>query len=264
MNNVDLVIVTGAGRGIGKAIAIEMSLNKKIPVLCISKSPKVSETADEINNKGGVAFCLQLDIANYDNTKEKVSEWMNGKKFKRVGLVLAASQLGDKFSINDFSLKTWDEIYRTNVLGNLAVIEGALPTMLENKFGRIVAFSGGGSAYAYPVFSAYSASKTAIVRTVENLSEILSDKGDFSVVSLAPGAVATDMLTKVRAAGGEVKTTVDISEPVNFVREFILSEKCNFSGSFVHVRDDWDKFLNNENNLLNNSIWKLRRIEPPR
>lgn len=264
MNKIDCVIITGAGSGIGKAISMEFALNKNIPVLSISKSKKSFETREEIVSKGGVADSFEIDISDYELVKRKIREWIQLKDFKKIGLVLAASQLGETFSLDDFCLKSWDECYKTNVLGNLAVLEGVLPQMLKNKFGRIVAFSGGGAAYSYPIFSAYSATKTAIVRTVENLAVLLKDKGDFAIAALAPGAVNTDMLKKVRQAGGEVKTTVDISEPVNFVSNFIFSQNCNFSGSFVHVRDDWNNYLNTDNKLINDSIWKLRRIEPPR
>jgi NAD(P)-dependent dehydrogenase (short-subunit alcohol dehydrogenase family) len=264
MNNIDCVIITGAGRGIGKAISKEFALNKNLPVLCISKSNNIEETKDTIIAEGGTAYSLKIDISDYVYTKRTIYEWIKDKKYNNIGLVLAASQLGEIFSLDDFCLKSWDECYKINVLGNLAVLEGVLPQMLKNKFGRIVVFSGGGAAYSYPIFSAYSASKTAVVRTVENLSVVLKDKGDFAIVALAPGAVDTDMLKKVKEAGGEVKTTVDISEPVKFVSDFILSENCNFSGSFVHVRDNWNNYLNTENKLINDSIWKLRRIEPSR
>jgi NAD(P)-dependent dehydrogenase (short-subunit alcohol dehydrogenase family) len=132
---------------------------------------------------------------------------------------------------------------------------------LENKFGRIVGFAGGGAAYAFPLFPAYAASKAAMVRTIENIQEDLNGKGDFAAVCLAPGANETDMLKKVRAAGATVKTTVAISEPVAFVREFLFSDNCGFKGAFVHVRDNWRDYLNS-GKKIDDQKWKLRRIEP--
>ena len=69
------------------------------------------------------------------------------------------------------------------------------------------------------------------------------------------------MLKRIRAAGGEIKTTVDINEPVSFVREFLLCANCGFKGSFVHVRDNWRDYLNS-GKTIDDSKWKLRRIEP--
>jgi hypothetical protein len=69
------------------------------------------------------------------------------------------------------------------------------------------------------------------------------------------------MLAAVRAAGAEVRTTVDIQEPVGFVLEFLAAAHCAFSGAFVHVRDDWRKLLSPEAELAPAGKWKLRRIE---
>lgn len=256
----DVVVVTGAGRGIGRSVCIELAKNN-VPLLCISKSDSVIETANLVKQYSSEADYIKVDIADFDATTVKISEWLNKHDYKKIGVVLAASVLGDKFEISGFDAKIWSEVLNVNLIGNFNVLGTLLPRMIENKYGRIVAFSGGGSAYAYPIFSAYSASKTAVVRTVENFAEALKDKGDFAIAALAPGAVETDMLKKVRSFGAEVKTTVDISEPTNFVREFIFSDKCNFSGSFVHVRDEWGNYLNSNTELSCNDMFKLRRIE---
>lgn len=258
--NLDVAVITGAGRGIGRAIAIEIA-SKGVPVFCVSKTDTVKETESIIRSNGKIAESLVLDLSDYSLTKSEIDKWIKSKNYKRIGVVLAASVLGSKFDIENFNPSEWAEVMNVNLVGNFTLLGSLLPRMIENKFGRIVAFSGGGSAYAYPIFSAYSASKTAVVRTVENMAELLKDKGDFAITALAPGAVETDMLKMVKSFGAEVKTTVDISEPVNFAKEFLLSEKCNFSGRFVHVRDIWNEYLNNDNSIDNKDIWKLRRIE---
>ncbi len=256
----DVVVVTGAGRGIGRSICIELAKNG-IPLLCISRSESVLNTEKEIRLYHNNVESMILDISDYEKTESSLKNWLSKTNYKNIGVVLAASVLGDKFDVSSFNAKEWNEVLSVNVVGNFTVLGALIPRMFENKYGRIVAFSGGGSAYAYPIFSAYSASKTAVVRTVENFAEVLKDKGDFAIAALAPGAVDTDMLKKVRSFGAVVKTTVDISEPTNFVREFLFSDKCNFSGSFVHVRDEWGKYLNSDLELINEDMFKLRRID---
>ena len=257
---IDALIVTGAGQGIGKAVALGWGI-KKIPVLCISKSQNAQGTKEEIIKAGGIVESLVLDIGDYDAVPKALSAWISGKAYKKIGVVLAAAVLDSADAAFFGSLKEWDLCFKVNVLGNLAVLNALLPSMIKNKFGRIVAFAGGGSAYAYPKFPGYSASKTAMVRTVENYHEMLKDKGDFSIVCLAPGAVETNMLRQIRSKGGEVKTLVDISEPVEFINCFLDSVSCGFSGRFVHVRDSWKDHLNTGKPMGNNSKWKLRRIE---
>lgn len=253
------IIITGAGSGIGKAAALELGKNG-FHVLCISKSGRCSDTAAQINKEGGSAESLIMDIADHALVKRKLSKWLISKKHVCLGVVLAAGILGPQGPLEKSSISEWGECLNVNILGNLAVLRQVLSSMIKNQFGRIVFFGGGGAAYAYPLFPAYAASKSAIVRICENLHEDLKTKGSFSVVCLAPGANDTEMLKRIREAGAEIRTVVDIAEPVNFIISFILSKKCNFSGCFVHVRDEWAIYLDSNNKLKENK-WKLRRIE---
>lgn len=261
MSNLDLIVITGAGRGIGKAAALKLGRSSSL-ILCISQSATCQETAAAISAAGGRAESLMLDLANLDATESAVATWLANRSFKRVGVVLAAAILGPSGPLITSDLNEWDIAYRAGVLGNLAVLKALLPAMMECRFGRILAFAGGGSANANPTFPAYSALKTATVRAVENLHEDLKDQGDFATVCMAPGAVETDMLTKFRKAGGYVRTTAAMDEPVNFIEAFLNCTSCGFSGRFVHVRDDYRRYLNSAEQLPAEPVWKLRRIEP--
>lgn len=254
-------VVTGAGRGIGRAIALDLA-SRGLHVVCISKSENARHTADAIRAAGSTATAIQVDLRDTAALQAAVGEWAREAGFERLGIVLAAGALGPAGPLAESCLAGWLECLQVNLLGNLAVVQALLKPMLAARFGRILAFSGGGSAYAYPLFPAYAASKTAMVRAIENLECDLRGQGDFATTCLAPGAIETDMLARVRAAGAEVRTVTDISEPVAFVRAFLLSQSCGFSGSFVHVRDDWRKYLNTGLDLENPALWKLRRIEP--
>lgn len=256
----ELVIVTGAGRGIGRSIALAMG-NQGAEILCISQSERARQTAECIVADGGVAGWISVDLSDFNGTEASVSEWLSGKSFSRIGLVLAAGTLGPAGPLSGSSLSAWDHVFRTNVLGNLAVAKAALPAMQYGRYGRMIFFAGGGAAYAYPTFPAYAASKAALVRAVENLNEDLKGQGDFAIVILAPGAVETDTLAEVKRNGGYVRTTVPIEEPVEFVKQFLCARQCNFSGCFVHVRDIWQKFLNSDENLHSKDFWMLRRVE---
>lgn len=257
MNKLDCVVISGAGQGIGRATALELG-RSSVQVLCLSKTRNCETTAAEIVASGGKAQSLVLDLGDLEKTRLGLTAWVKQQKFRKIGLVLAASILGPR-TYGD--LLGWDECYRVNVLGNVAVYFSLLPRMLENKFGRIVGFGGGGAAYAYPLFPAYAASKAATVRTIENIQVELDGKGDFAAVCLAPGANETNMLKQIKAAGAEVKTTVALSEPVGFIRQFLFCRDCGFKGAFVHVRDNWKDYLDT-GRKQDDKLWKLRRTEP--
>jgi NAD(P)-dependent dehydrogenase (short-subunit alcohol dehydrogenase family) len=257
----DLVLVTGAGRGIGRSISQAIGA-KGVHVVCISQSQRCTATAESIKSSGGSAEGMVMDISDLDCCERSVRDTVDRLQPRRIGLVLAAAVLGPPGGLIDGpALGEWANAFRTNVLGNLAVLRACLPHMRATKFGRVVALAGGGAAYAYPEFSAYALSKTAMVRAIENADAELRDLGDFALVALAPGAVATDMLAKVQAAGGTVRTTASVNEAIAFVVKFFSGNARVLSGRFVHVRDDWEKYLRPSADTLAPDDWKLRRIE---
>jgi NAD(P)-dependent dehydrogenase (short-subunit alcohol dehydrogenase family) len=259
---IDLAIVTGAGRGIGRAVAVALG-KRQIPVLCISRTDNCRATAALIAKQNGRADALAIDLGDFAAAKPAVSAYLEAHPARHIAVIAAAGALGPRGPLWDSDLAGWDMAFRVNVLGNIAVVQAALPRMRDSGFGRVVMFAGGGSAYAYPAFPAYAVSKTAVVREVENIGVEMADLANFSAVMLAPGAVETDMLADVRAAGAEVRTLTDIAEPVGFVAAFLdAADARKLSGRFVHVRDRWREVLDDgASGTLADNHWKLRRVE---
>ena len=250
----DLIIVTGASRGIGANIAEDYSSICK-NIVVIGSSGKIEEV--EIPN----ATPIKIDLHNYSNVKYRVSRAVaRFKDVKSIGVVLCAAQLGKYGGLLQSNLKDWGDQYACNVLGNLAVIQACEPLIRQGAKLRVAFFSGGGAAYGYPEFSGYALSKVAVVRAVENLAmEFANLAYDASIIAVAPGAVATDMLAQVVYHGGTVKTYTDISEPTNFVRKFLTDEfdSKSLNGRFVHVRDN----VTSVDFSINPDLFKLRRIQ---
>lgn len=244
----DKIIITGASGGLGSELVkswdgkkiVKIGRSSDSDIICDFKAPDALRTL--------------MDYYLYDRKhipKENIS------------LVLCAADISDnptnlfcpsKF----FNPSDYTDVYNTNVVSHLTIIRGLIPIMIQAQYGRVVWLSGGGAAYGNPELFAYSLSKVAVVRAVENIAMELKDKiEDFSIIALAPGAMETEMLKKVRAAGGYVKTTVDIKEPVTFINNFLQMEKeqaKKLSGRFIHVKDDLRK-------IVDNDLGKLRRTE---
>ena len=154
------------------------------------------------------------------------------------------------------------DVLNINLLGNISIIKAVSEVSNSKSRLRIVFFAGGGAAYAYPDFFGYSLSKAATVRAVENLGIMLKKiTKDSSIIALAPGAVKTDMLSKVLKHGAFVKTVTDISEPVSFVDSFINDKipSLEINGMFIHVRDELSKIRSKKD--FNQDIFKLRRVQ---
>jgi NAD(P)-dependent dehydrogenase (short-subunit alcohol dehydrogenase family) len=260
-HSIDLAIVTGAGRGIGRAAALAIG-EMGVPILCVSRTETCAAVASNIVARGGKASALALDLADYVATKKQVSEYIAARSAKHIVVVAAAGILGPPGPVWESDLAGWDKVFRVNVLGNVAVLQAALPQMRASGFGRVAMFAGGGGAYAYPTFPAYAISKTALVREVENIGVEMKDMADFSAVILAPGAVDTDTLADIRAAGAEIRTPTSITEPVGFLTSFLTAaEARKLSGRFIHVRDVWREVLADADKMLADDHWKLRRVE---
>jgi NAD(P)-dependent dehydrogenase (short-subunit alcohol dehydrogenase family) len=246
-------IITGGGRGIGRAVARDLAGRGAI-VHLVARSDSVTTVAQEITASGGKAVAHIGSVADEAFAKAVVAaaERDGGPDI----LVNAAGILGEGGKFTAITMKGFVEAIEVNLIGTCNFIHAALPAMEKHGFGRIVNFAGGGAAYSYPNFTPYGTSKVALVRFTETLAdEITTD--DVTINIIAPGAVETDMLTEVRKRGGEVRTVTAIEEPVKLVR-FLCSEASrHVSGRFIHARDRYeDASLFESKDML-----KLRRIE---
>lgn len=232
---------------------------KGIPTLCIAKTATGEETARSIEAAGGTAEGRSLDLRDHQAAERAVSTWIGDHQYQRLGVVLAAAIVGPAGPLESTDLLAWAETFSVNLLGNLAVVRALLGRMLASRYGRIAFFAGGGAAYAYPWFPAYAASKAATVRVAEDLHEDLKDRGDFAVVCLAPGAVETDMLRQVRAAGADVRSPGPVDDAIAFIEAFLGGDATAISGRFIHARDSWADVLQGTSKLAEDQ-WKLRRI----
>ena len=254
---IDYALLTGAGSGIGRAIAMQFA-EKRIPMILAGRSTSTEMTRSMVIDVGGSAEVFACDLEDHDRIRAELPAIIASKSALNWGAVLAASTLDVKADPEDSA--DYDRVFRTNVTGNLAVLEACLPQMVAAQFGRVLFFEGGGAAYAYPAFPGYALSKVSTVRLVENLASKHGSASGISFVCLAPGAVETPMLARVIAAGGEVKTKTSVQEPVGFVTHYMLSSSMALNGRYVHVRDDWRAVLNGSCELAADQFF-LRRIQ---
>lgn len=253
---IDLLIVTGGSKGIGKNIVLNShSCAKK--VLAIGSSDVINDITDHQKN----IYTLKRDLSKIDTEFTELKDFLKEHNPSSIGLALCASRIGNFGGILDADFLDWENLYKTNVIGNLSVLKDTLEYLNSESLIRVIFFGGGGAAYGYPDFSGYALSKVAVIRAVENIGiEFKNDFKNASIVALAPGAVSTDMLAVVESYGGEIKTRTSIDEPKNFVIDFILDKipSMKINGCFVHVRDELEKYFQDD---LNQEHFKLRRID---
>jgi len=256
------VVVTGAGRGIGREVALTLAA-RGVAVLCVSRTATAEATRDDIRARGGTADALLADLADPSAARDAVAAWLEAQPHRQLGAVLAASELGPHGPLEATDIAAWAHTLAVNLLGNLAVVQALLPRMLDAGGGRIAFFEGAGATHPYPDFPAYSASKTALLRAVENLHRDLDPRGDFAVIAIHPGAVDTDMLKQATAGRGiTLSNTTPAAESARLVDTFLHDSTAarRFSGRSVRVREPWSDAVVAADDL-DPQRWMLRRTD---
>jgi NAD(P)-dependent dehydrogenase (short-subunit alcohol dehydrogenase family) len=246
------VLITGAGRGIGKRFAIGFA-QAGVPVGLLGRSQaELDVTKLEIEDAGGTALRLRADVRDFEQVCAVVDK-MTGTWGAVHALIANAGVQGPIGLFAENRPPDWRELFETNVIGVMNCCRAVLPQMIQRRSGKIVVVSGGGATDPRPNFAAYSASKAAVVRFCESLSEEVREH-NIQVNSMYPGGVYTSMTDEILHAG--YRAGANETEDAERVRLtggvppdkqmhlalFLASERSNHvTGKLIHVQDDWKK-----------------------
>jgi NAD(P)-dependent dehydrogenase (short-subunit alcohol dehydrogenase family) len=264
------VLITGAGRGIGKRLALGFAqTGARVGLLARSKA-ELDLAQLEIEHTGGVALRIRADVCDYEQmcaAVERMRAHFGGVHV----LVAAAAVQGPIGPLADNAPKAWAEVIHTNLVGVMHGCRAVLPAMIERRSGKILVLAGDGATTPRPNFSAYAASKAAVVRLVETLAEEVRDH-NVQVNCIAPGGTYTHMTDQILHAGEEragwkaqqEALELRISGGVHPDKQiqlalFLASERANHvSGKLIQVSDDWKRL---ENSNIHPEIYTLRRVQ---
>lgn len=250
-------LITGAGRGIGKRLAIGFAKTGiRVGVLGRNRG-ELDLTKLEIEHAGGVAHLLRADVRDYEQVTAAVarlSELGGGVDV----LIANAAILGPIGPFASNRPRDWKDVFETNVTGVMNACRAVLPQMLARRSGKIIVISDNCASIPRPNFSAYAASKAALARFVECLAEEVRED-NVQVNSLAPGNANTSMTDEVlaadeRAGSKELEDAerTQLTGGVSAEKQiqlalFLISARSNhLTGKLISVADDWKK-LEQEN-----------------
>jgi 3-oxoacyl-[acyl-carrier protein] reductase len=251
------ILITGAGRGIGKRLAIGFAqAGFRVGLLGRSQG-ELDVTKLEIEHGGGTARLIRADVTEYEEVAAGV-EKMNTTWGGVYALVANAAVQGPVGPFVENRPRDWTEVFETNVLGVFNSCRAVLPQMIQRRSGKVIVVSGTGAATPRANFAAYSASKAAVARFVESLAEEVRDD-NVQVNSMFPGQAYTSMTDEIlkagaRAGGAETEHAekVRLTGGIHADKQielalFLASERSNHvTGKLVYVQDDWKK-LEREN-----------------
>ena len=200
-----IALVTGANRGIGKAI-VESLINHGISKVYATVR-NIDSTQSLQDHYGDLIQPIQLDLSQPETI------WLAARQAEDVELVINnAGVLTDTTVLDDQAVESLRFEFEINVLGLVQMAQAFAPSLIENK-GAFVQLNSVASVRAVPFIGTYSASKAAAYSLTQSLWQELSDK-DVSVLSVHPGPIATDMADQ---AG-----ITDSAEPPSVVAEGII------------------------------------------
>jgi 3-oxoacyl-[acyl-carrier protein] reductase len=264
------VLVTGAGRGIGKRLAIGFAgKGARVGLLARSKA-ELDLCHLEIEHAGGSALRIRTDVADYEQVAAAVErirvQFGNPVQI----LVCAAAIQGPVGPFAETSPKAWTEIIHTNLVGVMNACRAVLPHMIQRRSGKIIVLTNGIGSQGRPNFAIYAATKTAIVSFVESAAEEVRDH-NVQINCMSPGASYTHMTDQILAAGEragwreieeaqEVRLTGGVAPDKQIeLALFLASEESNHvSGRLIHVRDDWKRLRDGS---MNPELYTLRRVQ---
>lgn len=233
-------VITGASRGIGRAIAISLSNREDITnFILISRSKEgLQETVSQMNSRK-IIECHDIDLTNYEKVEQLITSV--GKRFGSIDFLLNVAGFANPKSLLETSIDDWEVTYKINV-HSIFYITKEVVKLMKKTGGKILNVASTAGMTARPGWLAYASSKAAIISMSETLSEELSEYG-ILVYCISPGRCATE-LRKILAPD-EDPSTIMQPEHVGEIVDHLLSDTgiC-LDGQNIIVRKQVQKQMN--------------------
>ncbi len=223
-----VALVTGGGRGIGKAVALAYAREGARVAICARTVQEVEQTAKEIRDQGGECVALECDVS----AEESVDKLLTNieKEFDHIDiLVNNAGVMTRPVPLVKVEVRKWDYTLAVNLRGTFLMTRRVLPLMVRHKAGSIINVSSTIGRGAYANFSAYAVSKWGIEGLTQTLAVEVKSQG-IRVNTVDPGYVATKLTG------------------------FSGSSPDSVTGVFVYLASDKSRGISGR--MLSSSTWK--------
>lgn len=235
-----VALVTGASRGIGRAIALKLAAEGAAVVINYHGSmEKAKEVKAEIESDGGIAEIMQCNVADYQATEAMIRKVTDD--FGRLDILVNNAGITRDGLLMKMSEEDYDTVLDTNLKGTFHCIRFAARQMLRQRGGRIINLSSVSGILGNAGQANYSASKAGVIGLTKSAARELASRG-ITVNAVAPGFIETEMtavlMEKVRESAvaqipmGAFGTAEDVAEAV----AFLASDSARYiTGQTIHV-----------------------------
>lgn len=201
-----VALVTGASRGIGKAIALKLAEHgADVVVNYVSNEQAAEEVKDSILKLGRRALTFQADVADRNALENMVNFTM--ENFGRIDILVNNAGIVRYGTITGMSQKDWNDVINTNLSGMFHLCQLVSSHMIDQKYGKIINISSLAAIMNLPASYGYTASKAGVAAFTRVLSSELIEH-NISVNAIAPGIIITDMLDSLGDAAEYYKSQI--------------------------------------------------------
>ena len=213
-------IITGGGRGLGKATAIAFA-KEGIDVAITGRNEDVlKETVSELKALGVNAIYSVFDVSNYEEVQKSIKTIV--ETLGSVDILVNNAGIAAFGTFNDMAVSQWTQIIQTNVMGMYHVTKEVLPYLIDQNEGDIINVSSTAGLNGNATTSAYSASKFAVIGMSESLMKEVR-KNNIRVCTLTPSTIASDMSVELGIATKDSEDSV--LQPEDFAELIVAGLK---------------------------------------
>lgn len=240
-------IVTGARRGIGRAIALELAKEGASVAVSDISQEDCRKVAGEIEKLGRKGLAVKCDVTSTPDVEEMVKKTL--AQFGKLDILVNNAGIIAYKPFLELTDEDWDGIMSVNLKGQFLCARATAREMIKNRWGRIIniaSISSGGCGIAFPLIAHYTASKGGVIALTEALALELTSQG-INVNAICPGAIDTDMSKGVKDSAqlAQVLTRIPKGrlgrpEEIASLAAFLASEEADYiSGAAIVVDGGW-------------------------
>lgn len=240
-----IALITGASKGLGKAMALALSQAGATIALVSRDEGKLQDVKREIESSGGKADVFLADVK--DETQVERLEADISKRLGKVQILVNNAGINLRKNLIDFSLSEWQSVLDTNLTSVFLMCRKFVPHMRGTGYGRILNMTSIMSHVSLPQRSAYSASKAALLGLIRALALELAPDG-ITVNGISPGPFGTEMnqtLMQDPQANAQFLTNIPVGrwgkvEEIGALANYLCSEAAGFiTGTDILIDGGW-------------------------